>query len=99
MLDIGKDGDEIVFSFQKKEVRFPRFPYDEFKKRLAKVRELMRKYGIDALLLFAPENLYYYTGFKKENLAVGKRWRRSDTSSQGAGYKTASFWTGGWSSL
>lgn len=77
MVDIGKDGDEIVLSCQKKEVRFPRFPYDEFKKRLARVRELMGKYGIDAVLLFAPENLYYYTGFKKENLAVGKRWRRS----------------------
>jgi len=57
-------------------VRFPNFSQEEFEGRLRKSKELMGKYGIDALLLFAPENLYYYTGFKKENVAVDKRWRR-----------------------
>jgi Xaa-Pro dipeptidase len=58
------------------EVRFPHLPREEYEGRFRKAKELMSKYGIDALLLFAPENLYYYTGFKKENFAVEKRWRR-----------------------
>ena len=61
---------------QHREVRFPHFPYEEYERRLTKARELMGRYGIDALLLFAPEDIFYYTGFKKENIAVEKRWRR-----------------------
>jgi len=59
-----------------REVRFPNFPYEEYDGRVSKARELMGKYGIDALLLFGPEDIFYYTGFKKENMAVEKRWRR-----------------------
>jgi len=70
-----KEVDQSILLFHR-EVRFPRFPYTEFQQRLGKVKELMGKNGIDALLLFAPENLYYYTGFKKENVAMEKRWRR-----------------------
>ncbi len=58
------------------DVRFPRFPYEEYEGRVSKARELMERYGIDALLLFGPEDIFYYTGFKKENIAVEKRWRR-----------------------
>ena len=61
---------------QHREVRFPHFPYEEYERRLTKAKELMGRYGIDALLLFAPEDIFYYTGFKKENIAVEKRWRR-----------------------
>ena len=75
MSKIEKQVDGSILSFHK-EVRFPRFPRAEFDQRIAKAKELMGKYGIDALLLFAPENIYYYTGFKKENFAVDKRWRR-----------------------
>ena len=50
-----------------REVRFPNFPYEEYEGRVSKARELMGKYGIDALLLFGPEDIFYYTGFKKEN--------------------------------
>jgi Xaa-Pro aminopeptidase len=67
--------DSTVLS-RHREVRFPRFPYEEYEGRVSKARELMGKYGMDALLLFAPEDIFYYTGFKKENLAVEKRWRR-----------------------
>ncbi len=67
--------DDFVLSYQR-EVKFPRFPKDEFERRSLKAQELMERYGIDALLLFAPENIYYYTGFKKENIAIEKRWRR-----------------------
>jgi Xaa-Pro aminopeptidase len=75
MAEIERQVDQSILSFHK-EVRFPRFPHTEFDQRLAKAKELMGGYGVDALLLFAPENLYYYTGFKKENFAVEKRWRR-----------------------
>ncbi|MFX0200092.1 MAG: aminopeptidase P family N-terminal domain-containing protein, partial [Candidatus Hodarchaeota archaeon] len=75
MIEKEKQVDASILSFHR-EVRFPRFPQNEYKQRLSKARDLMGKYGIDALLLFAPENLYYYTGFKKENLPLEKRWRR-----------------------
>jgi len=72
---VGEMADSKVLSGHG-EVRFPRFPYEEYEGRVSKARELMGKHGIDALLLFAPEDIFYYTGFKKENLAVEKRWRR-----------------------
>ena len=75
MIEKQKQADKSILSFHK-EVHFPRFPKEEFQGRLAKAKELMGKFGIDALLLFAPENIYYYTGFKKENIPVEKRWRR-----------------------
>jgi Xaa-Pro aminopeptidase len=67
--------DDVVLLHQH-QVRFPRFPYEEYKNRVSRARDLMGKYGVDALLLFAPENIFYYTGFKKENFAIEKRWRR-----------------------
>jgi len=76
--------DDVVLSYQR-EVRFPRFPQDEYERRISKIQELMVRYGIDALLLFAPENIYYYTGFKKENFAVEKRWRRGAVIPQKGG--------------
>jgi Xaa-Pro dipeptidase len=38
------------------------FADDEFERRLAGTRALMAEAGIDALVCFAPENLYYLTG-------------------------------------
>jgi Xaa-Pro dipeptidase len=67
--------DKVVLSHQH-QVMFQRFPYEEYETRVSKAKDLMGKYGVDALLLFAPENIFYYTGFKKENFAVEKRWRR-----------------------
>jgi len=67
--------DEKIFSLHKG-VNFPNIPRDEYDGRIRKARELMAKHKIDALLLFAPEDLYYYTGFKKENFPLEKKWRR-----------------------
>jgi Xaa-Pro dipeptidase len=39
------------------------FPLAEYKTRLAKVREGLKKRGIDACLISIPENIYYLTGF------------------------------------
>jgi Xaa-Pro aminopeptidase len=58
------------------EVGFAHLPREEYEGRLKKTKELMTKHGIDALVLFSPENLYYYMGFKKENFAMNKGWRR-----------------------
>ena len=38
------------------------FADDEFERRLAGTRALMAEKGLDALICFAPENLYYLTG-------------------------------------
>lgn len=38
------------------------FEDDEFERRLAGTRALMAEQGLDALICFAPENLYYLTG-------------------------------------
>jgi len=39
-------------------------PYEEFKRRREKAKELMESHGIDALLLFSQDNLPYYTGYR-----------------------------------
>ena len=43
--------------------RYP-FTIDEFKRRLAQVRELMRAAKIDILLVTGPENIYYLSGYR-----------------------------------
>lgn len=70
-----QDMDLQIFSLHK-EKRFPHFPGEEFELRLKKAKDSMSKYGIDALLLFSPEDLYYYTGFKKENYFIDQTCRR-----------------------
>jgi Xaa-Pro dipeptidase len=67
--------DEKIVSLHKG-VNFPNMPRDEYEARIRRARELMQKHKVDALLLFAPEDLYYYTGFKKENFPIEKKWRR-----------------------
>jgi len=42
----------------------PPFAAEELAGRVAKTRELMRERRIDALLVFAPHNYYYLTGFQ-----------------------------------
>jgi Xaa-Pro dipeptidase len=39
------------------------FSLDEYRNRLAKVQEGLKKRGIDACLISIPENIYYLTGF------------------------------------
>src|ERR1044071_1234368 len=40
------------------------FSTAEFKARLARVRDEMQRRGIDVLLVTAPENIYYLTGYQ-----------------------------------
>ncbi|MER8486628.1 Xaa-Pro peptidase family protein [Mesorhizobium sp. M1322] len=44
--------------------RLQAFPTQEFKKRLQRVQSDMRECGLDMLLIHAPENIYYLTGYQ-----------------------------------
>jgi Xaa-Pro dipeptidase len=44
--------------------RLQAFATDEFKQRLTKVQENMQHEGIDLLMLHAPENIYYLSGYQ-----------------------------------
>ena len=39
------------------------FTLSEFESRLVNVQQAMEQQGIDGLLVFSPENLYYLTGY------------------------------------
>lgn len=56
---------------------YAEMPYKEYKLRLEKCKELMEEYKIDALLLFSPTNIRYYTGLVKTTTATAPRWRRT----------------------
>jgi len=43
--------------------KFPDIPYDEFKTRIDKARELMQAEKIDLLMLWSRQNCRYFTGF------------------------------------
>lgn len=60
-----------------KEVKFPDFPLEEYKLRINKTQELMKKSGIDACVLFNYHNIRYFTGFEKVNYTNDDNWRRS----------------------
>ncbi len=49
----------------KKDVPFPEIPREEYDLRLKKIQKKMKETGVDALLLFAKEDLTYFTGFRK----------------------------------
>ena len=40
------------------------FPREEFQRRLAALRERMTSRGLDVLLVYTPENMYYLTGYQ-----------------------------------
>ncbi len=44
--------------------RIQAFPTEEFQSRLRKTQHEMRRRGIDVLLVHAPENIYYLTGYQ-----------------------------------
>jgi len=41
----------------------PHFTHDEYAARIARTRKVMKKQGLDAMLLFAPESHYWLTGY------------------------------------
>jgi Xaa-Pro dipeptidase len=43
---------------------YAEIPYSEFRLRIERAKELMKKYRLDGLLLFSQENINYYTGWR-----------------------------------
>ena len=55
-----------------KNIAFPRFPYDEYQRRLKKGSELMDKYGVDALVLTASANMYYFAQVEWQTISADR---------------------------
>jgi len=47
----------------KKEKKWETIPYDEFQHRANRAKELLAKHQMDAMLLFSPQNWWYYGGW------------------------------------
>jgi len=60
----------------------PHIPKEEFDLRIAKAKTLLAKHGIDAMILFAEENKYYYGGYRDAALMFTDRWRHCIIVSQ-----------------
>ena len=46
------------------------FAREEYERRLGRIHERMRRLGLDLLLLTAPENVYYLTGYQTQGLVA-----------------------------
>jgi len=60
----------------------PHIPKEEFDLRIAKAKDLLAKHGIDAMVLFAEEDKYYYGGYRDAALMFTDRWRHCFIVSQ-----------------
>ncbi len=66
---------QVDWGDQAQEPPYPTIPREEYLLRNRKARELMEEQGIDAMVLFSPANIYYYTGFRDPCLMETHRWR------------------------
>jgi Xaa-Pro aminopeptidase len=60
----------------------PHIPKEEFDGRIKKLKNLLEKHGIDALVLFSYDNKYYYGGYRESNIRYTHRWRHCVVLSQ-----------------
>ncbi len=60
----------------------PHIPQSDFNLRIEKAKQTMAKHGIDAMVLFAEENKYYYGGYRDAALMFTDRWRHCIIVSQ-----------------
>jgi Xaa-Pro aminopeptidase len=60
----------------------PHIPEYEFNLRIAKAKKLLAKHGLDAMILFAEENKYYYGGYRDAIMMWTDRWRHCFIVSQ-----------------
>lgn len=60
----------------------PHIPEEEFNLRIAKAKQTLAKHGMDAMILFAEENKYYYGGYRDAALMFTDRWRHCFIVSQ-----------------
>ena len=66
---------EVDWGKQAAEAPYPTIPKSEYDLRNRRARELMGERGIDAMILFSPANVYYFTGFRDPCLMETHRWR------------------------
>jgi len=56
-------------------VHYPNIPYDEYQRRIDLAKHLLSEHGLDAMVLFAPVNWYYYGGFTDPAQMHNEAWR------------------------
>ena len=44
-------------------VKWPTFPYEEYRGRIERAQQCLEKHDLDAMLLFSPTNWWYYGVF------------------------------------
>lgn len=60
----------------------PHIPEEEFNQRIAGAKQTLARHGMDAMILFAEENKYYYGGYRDAALMFTDRWRHCFIVSQ-----------------
>ena len=59
----------------KASVKWPTFPYEEYRGRVERARQCLGQHELDALLLFSPTNWHYYAGFTDAAQMHNAVWR------------------------
>ncbi len=56
-------------------VHYPNIPYEEYRARVERAKDLLAKHKIDAMVLFSPYNWWYYGGFTDAAQMHNAIWR------------------------
>jgi len=56
-------------------VKWPTFPYEEYRGRIERAQQCLEKHDLDAMLLFSPTNWWYYGGFNDAAQMHNDVWR------------------------
>jgi Xaa-Pro aminopeptidase len=56
-------------------VKWPTFPYDEYRSRVERAKQCLDRHELDAMLLFSPTNWHYYGGFTDAAQMHNRVWR------------------------
>jgi Xaa-Pro dipeptidase len=59
----------------KASVKWPTFPYPEYRARVERAKQCLEERGIDAMLLFSPTHWHYYAGFTDAAQMHNEVWR------------------------
>ena len=59
----------------KETVKWPTFPYSEYRARVERAKQCLEQHGLDAMLLFAPTHWHYYAGFTDAAQMHNEVWR------------------------
>ena len=59
----------------KEGVRWPYIPYEEYRLRVDRAKQLIQKHEMDAMLLFSPFNWWYYVGWAEDQTRHANFWR------------------------